>query len=320
MNKVLKTLGDVGIVPVIAVSEDKAVDLGRAMIAGGIPVMEITFRKEGAERAIAKVAKELPEILVGAGTVLTLEQAKLAIDAGAKFIVSPGYDPEIVAYCKEAGVVVAPGCSTPSEINEAMKAGLEVVKFFSAEASGGIGALKDFSGPFASMKFIPAGGMTMENIGEYAKQKNVLAVAGDFMVPTSLIEAGDFAAITELCKATVNAMFGFKLLHIGINAENKEESKEWAMLLQALFGFKANETAISYFASSDIEIMSGGGRGKNGHIGVGTNCIYRAMKYFEDRGYAMCMETARYDASGKINFIYIEKDICGFAFHLNQRA
>ncbi len=319
MNNILRTINKAGIIPVVAVSPDKAVELGKALMSGGLPIMEIAFRKEGAVKAIENVTKELPEVTVGAGTVLTVEQATDAINAGAKFIVAPGYDEEIVELCKRAGVTVIPGCSTPSEINRAIKAGLETVKFFSAEGSGGTGALNDFRGAFANTKFIPAGGITLENIGEYIKQKNVLAVATDIMAPVSLIEAGDFSAITALTRSVINAMFGFKFIHMGINAENKEESAEWARLLEALFGFPANETAISYFSSKDIEIMSGGGRGKHGHVGVGTNCIYRAMDYFKDRGYEMNMNTARYDKEGDINFIYIDQDICGFAFHLNQR-
>lgn len=316
---VMRLIEDTGLIPVVSVAPEKAVDLGRALKAGGVPIMEITFRREGAEKAIENVAKELPKVAVGAGTVLTVKQAEMAVDAGARFIVAPGYDPDIVEFCLKKGVDVVPGVSTASEITTAMKAGLKVLKLFPAESIGGVKTLKDFAGPFQSIRFITTGGMNLENLGEYTRQKNVLAVGGSFMAPSALISAGDFEGITALTKTAVKEMFGFKLIHMGINAKDKDQAREWAMLMNALFDFPANETAISYFASTDIEIMSGGGRGENGHIGIGTNCLKRALTWLEEKGYSPNLETARYDASGRMTFIYLDKDICGFAVHINQR-
>ena len=196
----LERLRNAGVVPVVVLERaEDAVPAARAMLAGGVDVMEITFRTAAAAEAIRNVAAECPEMLVGAGTVLTVEQCEKAVALGAKFIVSPGFDAEIVDWCVERGVAVAPGCVTPTEIMAALKRGLSVVKFFPAGIYGGLKAMKALAAPFGQVKFIPTGGVSADNLAEYAAAPFVHAVGGSWLCPKADVAAGNFARITELC-------------------------------------------------------------------------------------------------------------------------
>ena len=199
MNAV-ERLRNAGVVPVVVLERaEDAVPVARAMLAGGMDVMEITFRTAAAAEAIRNVAAECPEMLVGAGTVLTVEQCEKAVALGAKFIVSPGFDAEIVDWCVERGVAVAPGCVTPTEIMAALKRGLSVVKFFPAGIYGGLKAMKALAAPFGQVKFIPTGGVNADNLAEYAAVPFVHAVGGSWLCPKADVAAGNFARVTELC-------------------------------------------------------------------------------------------------------------------------
>ena len=196
----LERLRNAGVVPVVVLERaEDAVPAARAMLAGGVDVMEITFRTAAAAEAIRNVAAECPEMLVGAGTVLTVEQCEKAVALGAKFIVSPGFDAEIVDWCVERGVAVAPGCVTPTEIMAALKRGLSVVKFFPAGIYGGLKAMKALAAPFGQVKFIPTGGVNADNLAEYAAAPFVHAVGGSWLCPKTDVAAGNFARIAELC-------------------------------------------------------------------------------------------------------------------------
>lgn len=196
----LERLRNAGVVPVVVLERaEDAVPVARAMLAGGVDVMEITFRTAAAAEAIRNVAAECPEMLVGAGTVLTVEQCEKAVALGAKFIVSPGFDAEIVDWCVERGVAVAPGCVTPTEIMAALKHGLSVVKFFPAGIYGGLKAMKALAAPFRQVKFIPTGGVSADNLAEYAAAPFVHAVGGSWLCPKADVAAGNFARIAELC-------------------------------------------------------------------------------------------------------------------------
>jgi len=199
---VLKKMAESIIVPVVVLDDAKdAVPTAKALLAGGIGVMEITFRTAAAADSIQAVAENVPEMLVGAGTVINLEQAKLAVSKGAKFIVSPGYDEETVAWCVENNIPVTPGTVTPTEIMAALKHGLKVLKFFPANVYGGLKALKSLSGPFVGLKFIPTGGVNNDNIAEFAAAPFVHAIGGSWVCPKAEIAAGNFDKITELCRA-----------------------------------------------------------------------------------------------------------------------
>ena len=206
---VLERLARAGVVPVVVIDDAKdAVPTANAMVAGGIDVMEITFRTAAAPDAIKAVAENCPDMLVGAGTILNVEQCKLAIEMGAKFIVSPGFDAEVVRYCIENGVAVTPGCVTPTEITAAVNMGLKVVKFFPANIYGGLNAMKNLSAPFVGVKFMPTGGVNAANVKEYIDAPFIHAVGGSWVCPKADIAAGNFDKITALCKEARTAAFG----------------------------------------------------------------------------------------------------------------
>jgi len=198
---ILKKLGDAGIVPVVVLERaEDAVPTARALLAGGIDVMEITFRTAAAPDAIRAVAGQCPEMLVGAGTVITLEQCERAVDCGARFIVTPGYSEEVVSWCVEHDVAVTPGCVTPTEIMAAMAHGLGVLKFFPANVYGGLSGMKALTGPFGGIRFIPTGGVNGANLAEYAAAPFIHAVGGSWVCSKADISAGAFDRITELCR------------------------------------------------------------------------------------------------------------------------
>ena len=204
MNTVIEQLSRIGIVPVIAIDDaEKAVPLAKALVAGGLPAAEVTFRTAAGEEAIRRIAAEVPEMLVGAGTVLSTQQVDEAKAAGAQFVVTPGMDPDIVAYCQKIGMQIFPGCSTPTDLHTAYKFGLNVVKFFPAEQSGGLAKIKAMSAPFSMLKFMPTGGISLKNLAEYIKNPVIAACGGSYMVTADLIDNGKWDEITDLCKQSV---------------------------------------------------------------------------------------------------------------------
>lgn len=206
-NTVLERFHEIGIIPVVVLDDVKdAVPLGKALVNGGLPAAEVTFRTAAAKDSIAAMRKECPDLLVGAGTVLSKEQVDQALEAGAQFIVSPGLDKEVVSYCIEKGVPVTPGCATASDVTAAYALGLDVVKFFPAEPAGGIKMIKALAAPFHMMKFMPTGGISEKNMEDYLKEKMILCVGGSWMVKADLIREGKFDEIEELCKKAVKKL------------------------------------------------------------------------------------------------------------------
>lgn len=198
---VMERLANSIVVPVVVLEKaEDAVPTAKAMLAGGVDTMEITFRTACAPEAIKAVAENCPEVLVGAGTVINLEQCKLAVSMGARFIVSPGYSEEIVSWCVENNIPVTPGCVTPTEIMAAVNHGLKVIKFFPANVYGGLNAMKNLSAPFVGLKFLPTGGVNTANIREYIDAPFVHAVGGSWVCPKAEIAAGNFEKITQLCR------------------------------------------------------------------------------------------------------------------------
>ncbi|MDO4369751.1 MAG: bifunctional 4-hydroxy-2-oxoglutarate aldolase/2-dehydro-3-deoxy-phosphogluconate aldolase [Clostridia bacterium] len=196
-----------GIIPVVVLNDaDAAVPTARALLRGGIDVMEITFRTAAAQASIARVTAEVPEMKVGAGTVVTVQQARDAVAAGAKFLVSPGSDADIIREAAALNTPIVPGVVTPSEIMLGLKLGVKVFKFFPAESYGGLKTIKALSGPFPQIKFIPTGGINQENAGEYFKNPKIQAVGGSWMVSAKMIEAGEFDAIADK-SAAATALF-----------------------------------------------------------------------------------------------------------------
>ena len=223
-----------GLVPVIALDDpDGAVPLARALLAGGITVAEITFRTAAAQEAIRRM-REVPGITVGAGTVLTHEQADRAIEAGAEFLVTPGFNPDMVRYAQERGVFIVPGTSVPGEMEQALALGLETVKFFPAEQSGGAAKLKAVAAVYPRLRFMPTGGITAENMSTYLKLPNVIACGGSWMVKGDLLRAGDFEAVTRLSRQAVRRMLDWRVASVCLPAGSGEALDRGAALLEAV--------------------------------------------------------------------------------------
>ena len=205
MNSVLEKIQEIGIVPVVVINDAKdAEKLAKALCDGGLPCAEVTFRTEAAQESIRIMTEKFPQMLVGAGTVLTIAQVDRAVDAGAKFIVSPGLNPRIVKYCVEKGILIIPGCANPSDIEQALEHGLDVVKFFPAEAAGGLRMIKAMAAPYTGVKFMPTGGINQTNVKEYLAYERILACGGSWMVNGSLVDAGEFDQIEALTREAVS--------------------------------------------------------------------------------------------------------------------
>jgi len=319
VNKILVKIGELGIIPVVKIEKpEDALLLGRALIDGGLPIAEITFRTSAAEESIKSLAREFPTLLVGAGTVLTIKQVKKAVSAGAKFIVSPGFNPKVVDYCIENNIPITPGINNPTQIEMAIERGIEVVKYFPAEASGGLSLLKSMSAPYNNIKFIPTGGINQNNLCSYLSNNKVLACGGSWMVKASLISSDNFAEITRLTKEAISTMLGFEFAHLGINEESKDKALNSANLLSRLFYLPVKEGTSSIFAGPEFEVMKNQYLGKHGHIAIATNDIHRAIAYLKIKGVSVFPETAK-EKDGKLKIIYLDQEVSGFAIHLSQK-
>ena len=201
MNEISKKIQEIGVVPVVVLNDAKdAKPLAKALCEGGLPCAEVTFRTEAAEESIRLMTESYPDMFVGAGTVLTVEQVDRAVNAGAKFIVSPGFDPEIVDYCLEKEIPIFPGCVTPSEVAQAVKRGLKVVKFFPAEPAGGVAMIKAMAAPYNQLRFMPTGGIGTQNLKDYLGFDKIICCGGSWMVKGDLIRNGEFEKICNLTK------------------------------------------------------------------------------------------------------------------------
>ncbi len=315
----LEKLSLAGLVPVIAINDaDDAVPLCKALADGGLPVAEITFRTAAAEESIRRVHEALPNVLLCAGTVLTTDQVDRAVNAGAAAIVSPGLNPTVVKYCIDKGIPVCPGTGNPSDIEVAISLGLDTVKFFPAEPLGGLKLLKAMAAPYTTMKFMPTGGINENNMLDYLAFDRILCCGGSWMVPGDAVKAKDWDKITELTRSAVNKMLGFEIRHIGINTESAEESMAECKKLAALMGMPIKEGNSSNFVGTGVEINKYMGRGKHGHIAIGTNSVKRAKWHLEQRGYKF-IEDSAVVKNGKLIAIYLEDEVAGFAVHLVQK-
>jgi len=319
MNKTLEKIGELGIVPVVKIEKaEDALPLGRALIDGDLPIAEITFRTSAAEESIKTLTRELPNLLVGAGTVLTIEQVKKAVSAGAQFIVSPGFNPKVVDYCIENSIPITPGINNPTQIEMALERGIEVVKFFPAEASGGLPLLTSMSAPYSGIRFIPTGGINLNNLTSYLSNKKVHACGGSWMVKPELISSGSFNEITRLTKEAVAIMLGFEFAHLGINEEDEAKALHATNQLSHLFYLPIKEGTSSLFAGPAFELIKNRYLGKHGHIAIATNDINRAITYLKMKGISILLETAK-EKEGKLKAVYLDQEVSGFAIHLLQK-
>lgn len=315
----IEKLSLAGIVPVIKVEDaNDAVPLCKALSDGGLPVAEITFRSAAAEEAIRRVHQELPEVILGAGTVLTPEQVDRAVAAGATYIVSPGLNPDVVRHCQKVGVPIVPGCANPSDIEVALSLGLTTVKFFPAEALGGLNLIKAMSAPYGNVRFLPTGGVSEANLLDYLSFSKIVACGGSWMVDQKAIAAKDWKKIETLTRSAVTLMLGLELRHVGINSGSPEQAMKDAEALCKLLNWEIKDGNSSVFTGAGFEMMKKPFRGTHGHIAIVCNDLPRAKWHLERRGFAFDEESAN-PKDGKTKAIYLRDEIAGFAFHLLQK-
>ncbi|WP_026653247.1 bifunctional 4-hydroxy-2-oxoglutarate aldolase/2-dehydro-3-deoxy-phosphogluconate aldolase [Butyrivibrio proteoclasticus] len=316
MDKICEELYKIGIVPVIAIDDAKdAEPLAEALIKGGLPAAEVTFRTAAAEEAIRIISEKFPEMIVGAGTVLNKEQADRAKAAGAKFIVSPGFNRSNVEYIQSIGVPVVPGTATPGEVEQAIELGLDCVKFFPAEQNGGIAKIKAMAAPYTKMHFMPTGGINKNNLNDYLGFNKVFCCGGSWMVKKDLIAAGKFDEIEAMTRDAVNAMLGFTMKHVGINETDAAAAEKTADMFN-LFGFGTKVGNSSVFAGSVVEVMKSQGRGTHGHIAIGTNNVDRAVYHLGKQGVKFDETSFSFDADNHLKVAYLAEEFGGFAVHL----
>ncbi len=320
MKSCFNALLEQGIAPVISLSqENKAVPLAKALIRGGITNVEITLRTTAALKCIERIKKEVPDITVSAGTVLSQQNAIDAVSAGADYVVAPGCNRDLVVFCNERSIPIIPGCSSASDIDFAVGVGLEIVKFFPAEASGGLPAINLLSGPYPSVRFLPTGGLDLSNISAYLSNKAVVACGGSYMAKSVLIENEDWDKITENCKRAMDISLGFELAHVGLNCSNESDAKATITRISEIFRFPKRIEGSKMSAGTCIEAMNTNGRGSYGHIGIYCNSCERAKAYFDHHEIKVDQDSFIYNKSGRIESFYLEESIAGFAYHVLTR-
>lgn len=311
-------LSNIGIVPVVKITRlEDALPLAASLYNAGIHCAEITFRSEYGAKAIQMISAAYPDMTVGAGTIHTVAQAQEAVHAGAKFLVTPGFQEDVVTYALAQNLPIFPGVSTASEIEMAMKYGLRALKFFPAESSGGVKKLKDLSAPYAGITFMPTGGINLQNLHSYLSLPNVFAIGGSFMLPQEMIDAADWDNISALCKTAISSMLRYELIHIGIHSEHAKASLEAAKALCNAFDFQLYKKPKANFAGRGFEILHTKGIGEVGHIGIYTPYPERALYQLALKGIHGIEETiTRNKKTQNINFVYLDFKISGFGIHL----
>ena len=320
MNPVVQRVYEIGIIPVIAFnSVDEALPLCKALMDGGLPAAEVTFRTACAEECIKKIHDELPDMLLGAGTVLTTDQADRAMAAGASFIVSPGFDPNVTKHVIDKGGIMMPGTCSPGEMQQAMNLGCEAIKFFPAEANGGVAMLKNIGGALKTAKWMCTGGINAKNVNDYLAYPQIFAVGGTWMCKSDKIKAGAWDEITAMSREAVDTMLGLELGHIGINCADEAEAAKTAETLGTLLSMAVKPGNSSIFVGKkEFEIMKKPGRGTHGHIAILTNNVDRAIYHLGRRGVKFDMDSKNVK-DGKTIAIYLADEVAGFAIHLVQR-
>ncbi len=315
----LEKIGRLGLVPVVVVENaGDAVKTADALLTGGVESMEITMRTDAGIEAIRAVKQAYPHMLIGAGTVLTVEKAVESVEAGAEFIVMPGLNEDIVTWCLERKITVIPGCVTPTEIDRALKYNLNVLKFFPAGEYGGVRTMKALHGPYRSVTFIPTGGVNLDNVAEYASKDFIHALGGSWLCSPEDISRGNYERISRVAGSSIDALLGFAPAHIGINAGSEKKASDIARSFSSAFGFEIKIGDGSVFAGPGIEVTKKPGAGSMGHLGIFTNNIKRGVYYLEKRGFGVKRNTEEYK-NGRCMSVFLEKEIGGFAVHLIQK-
>jgi 2-dehydro-3-deoxyphosphogluconate aldolase/(4S)-4-hydroxy-2-oxoglutarate aldolase len=317
MHPLLDEIGGLGVIPVVVIDEPAdAPALVAALADGGLPVAEFTFRTAAAAEAIRAATAARPDALIGAGTVTTPSQVDAAVAAGARFIVSPGLDEDVVRRTLELGALPLPGCATATDMMRARRLGIDVVKFFPAEAAGGIAMMRALAAPFPGLRFVPTGGIDLANMDRYLADRRVLAVGGSWMVRPDLLRGGDWAAVTQLAAAAVRGANWFALAHVGMSTADAEDADLVARRFAALFGFDVKPGNSSIFASPGIEVVKGPSRGRLGHIAIRTASVPRAVAYLARNGVAVDPASEKRAPDGSVKAVYLVEEVAGFAIHL----
>ncbi len=316
LSPILEQLHLAGIVPVIAIQDaNDAEPLARALLDGGLPCAEITFRTAAAQESIRRIAKAFPEMLLGAGTVLTVDQAQAALDCGARYIVSPGLNRKVVEYCLARSVAVTPGVATPSDVEVALELGLDVVKFFPAEASGGLSYLKALSGPYGKVGFIPTGGIDESNLLPYLKFPKTLACGGSWMVKPELITAKQFDKIRELTARAVQLMLGMTLDKVALAAKDGPEISQLGKILSGLLMQPVRKADSSLQVGNQFIVFKKAEDFPKHMLLIGTHFPERALFYLRTHGVEK-REGGSFTLSGGVAGETLDLDMGGFAVGL----
>lgn len=320
MQNVLEQIGDLGVLPVIKIEKlEQAVPLADALRQGGINAIEVTVRNEIALDAINKIRSSFPDMLVGAGTILTVQLVDQVMEAGARYVVTPGYNSRVVKHCLDREIPIVPGCVTPSEIQNAIDAGLQTLKFFPAGPQGGTSAIRLLSGPFPKVRFIPTGGIDFSNMTEYAGLECVAAVGGSFMARADLIQNENWEEISKNCRKAISLSLGFELAHVGINHERIKDAMDSAEKLDSFLALGIRSGNSSIFCGKAVECMKTKYFGEKGHIGFYTNSVQRARAWFSANGISVLEDSIRVDGNGKLVSFYLKEEVAGFAVHVVKR-
>ncbi len=300
MSVVMKRIGNMGLVPVVVFDNaNLAVPAAKALMDGGLDIMEITLRTEAGIPAIKKVKEAYPYMLVGAGTVLSVDKAKEAVAAGAEFIVAPGFNPDVVKWCIDNGIAITPGCVTPTEIEQALGFGLTTLKFFPANVYGGINGCKALHGPYRMVKFIPTGGINKNNLSDFADKPYIHAIGGGWLCKSSDINAQNFDAITKAAAESIDMLLGFELAHVGVAADEYYYSRVKKALDKDI-DFTVVQDGLSIDKAKLKEPEA------TGYVAVVTNNIKRAVYYLKKRGYDIRYSTG--EGEQRTVFIYLKDE------------
>ena len=317
----MKMMFEIGLVPLVVIDDAAdAVPFGQALVDGGVPVAEVTFRTDACLDTIRAMRQHVPGLLVGAGTVHNVAQADAAVKAGAEFIVTPAFNPAVTQWCIDNHVDIVPGTVSPADVEAANGMGIEVCKFFPAAAYGGIKTLKALAGPFHDMKFLPTGGVNLDNMTEYLDLPNVAAVGGSFMTPSDMVRNKDWKGITATCRQAVHNLLGFEICHTGIHCKTQAEAEDVTDRLCALLDQeKITVPGAAYFVGTVVEVCYNTLPGEKGHIGIDTRDMDRAMAYYKRRGVEYADNGLFYDDQGRVRLAYFKELYNGFSVHLRRK-
>lgn len=314
-NDIIKQLELAGITPLIKIDDPKdALPLVGALTAAGINTVEVTFRTSAAKDVLKLISGKCKTMLVGAGTIISVEQVNDAVRAGAKYIVTPSFNPKVVDRCIELGVPIFPGCSNPTDIEQAYERGLRVVKFFPAELLGGVNMLKALSAPYPFMRFIPTGGIREDNLNDYLGFNKVLCCGGTYVVDENLLKQKKFQEITRIARESVNKMLDIKLDHVAINTDMKTGTE----LLKTFSKLSGEVYQPTEDKVCGIEVVRENHNGNIGHIAFSSSNLERCIYYLAQRGFTVDMSTIVKE-NGKISKLHLAGDNAGFTIQLIKK-